>query len=364
MRILYGVVGEGMGHAMRSRVVLDALCERHEVQVVASGRAYEYLRKRESENVAVQKIWGYSIAYEDNEVKSLRTLLENALGAVTGWPANIRAYLDVIEKFEPEVVVSDFESFSTLFAKNWRLPLLSVDNMQILNRCAHPPEIIEGCEQDFLIAKGVVKSKVPGAYHYFITTFFQAPIRKPRTSLHPPILRPEILAAKPGAGEHLLVYQTQTSNTELPALLARLGVECRIYGLRRDLEEELREGTLRYRPFSEAGFIEDLRTARGVVASAGFTLLGEAVYLQKPVLAIPIAGQFEQTLNARYLEREGFGLAAEVLTGERLGTFLERTSELARNLASYAQDGNRELLDALEETLARAQAGKAPEEDD
>ena len=25
MRILYGVVGEGMGHAMRSRVVLDEL---------------------------------------------------------------------------------------------------------------------------------------------------------------------------------------------------------------------------------------------------------------------------------------------------------------------------------------------------
>jgi len=41
MRILYGVVGEGMGHAMRSRVVLDELVKRHHVQVVLSGRAYE-----------------------------------------------------------------------------------------------------------------------------------------------------------------------------------------------------------------------------------------------------------------------------------------------------------------------------------
>jgi uncharacterized protein (TIGR00661 family) len=46
MRILYGVVGEGMGHAMRSRVVLDELIKRHEVHVVVSGRAYDYLRTR------------------------------------------------------------------------------------------------------------------------------------------------------------------------------------------------------------------------------------------------------------------------------------------------------------------------------
>ena len=46
MRILYGVVGEGMGHAMRSGVILDHLTKNHDVQVVASGRAHDYLAKR------------------------------------------------------------------------------------------------------------------------------------------------------------------------------------------------------------------------------------------------------------------------------------------------------------------------------
>ena len=58
MKILYGVVGEGMGHAMRSRVVLDHLTKRHDVQVVVSGRAYDYLKQRASEHLAVRKIWG------------------------------------------------------------------------------------------------------------------------------------------------------------------------------------------------------------------------------------------------------------------------------------------------------------------
>ena len=110
MRILYGVVGEGMGHAMRSRVILEELTKRHQVQVVVSGRAYDYLKARASERLAVEKIWGYSLVYEDNQVRKFKTLLENMKGALRGWPRNVRAYFDLAEKFEPDVVISDFES--------------------------------------------------------------------------------------------------------------------------------------------------------------------------------------------------------------------------------------------------------------
>jgi uncharacterized protein (TIGR00661 family) len=354
MRILYGVVGEGMGHAMRSRVVLDELTKRHDVQVVVSGRAYDYLQKRASEHLAVKKIWGYTLVYEDNEVDAFKTAAHNLKGAFTGWPENIKAYVEITERFQPDVVISDFESWSYLFGQRHGLPVISVDNMQIIHRCQHAPEITAGATRDFELTKAIVKAKVAGAFHYHITTFFYPPVRKERTTLHPPILRPEILAAKPEAGEHLLVYQTSTSNAALPEILRRSGRECRIYGMRRDLKEELIDGNLRYQPFSETRFIDDLRTARGVIASAGFTLMGEAVYLHRPMLAVPLAGQFEQVLNARYLEREGYGLCAEELTDAHLGAFLERIPDCERKLASYKQDGNRDLLESLETSLATA----------
>lgn len=209
---------------------------------------------------------------------------------------------------------------------------------------------------DYKLTNAIVRTKVADARHYFITTFFYPPVRKANTTLHPPILRPEILAAAPGSGEHLLVYQTAASQSALPELLAGCGRECRIYGLRRDLKEEVVEGRLRYRPFSEAGFIDDLRTARGVIASAGFTLMGEAVYLRRPMLAVPLAGQVEQILNARYLEREGYGLAAETLDAARLDQFLGRLPEIERRLAGYRQDGNADLLGALEAKLTEIAA--------
>jgi uncharacterized protein (TIGR00661 family) len=354
MRILYGVVGEGMGHAMRSRVMLDELTKRHDVQVVVSGRAYDYLKARAGEHLAVKKIWGYSIVYEDNEVQNFKTLLQNVKGAVTGWPKNVRAYFDVAEKFEPDVVISDFESWSYLFARSHRLPVLSVDNMQIADRCTHAPEILEGLGAEMALTKAIVKAKVAGAFHYYITTFFYPPVRKPNTSLHPPVLRPEILAARPEPGEHLLVYQTSTSNQALPDVLKACGRECRIYGLRRDLQEEVTDGNLRYRPFSETGFIDDLRTARGVLATGGFTLMGEAVYLRRPMLVVPIRKQFEQILNARYLEAEGYGLGVAEITAADVGRFLERIPDFERELGGYHQDGNTDLLTALEQGLTSA----------
>jgi uncharacterized protein (TIGR00661 family) len=356
MKILYGVVGEGMGHAMRSRVVLDHLTRLHDVQVVVSGRAYDYLKTRASEQLAVRKIWGYTLVYEDNEVRRWRTLGQNLKGAVTGWPENIRAYVEIADKFEPDVVISDFETWSTLFAQRHGLPLISVDNMQIVNRCAHAPEVLAGVEDEFRLTNAIVKAKVPGALHYHITTFFYPPTRKERTSLHPPILRPEILAARPEGGGHLLVYQTSTSNPQLLDGLRKSGRECRIYGLRRDSKEELVDANLRFKPFGEAGFIDDLRTAVGVIASAGFTLMGEAVYLGRPMLAVPVRQQFEQILNARYLEREGYGLAADELDAKTLARFLEGLPTFERALATYHQDGNADLLRALDESLARAAA--------
>jgi uncharacterized protein (TIGR00661 family) len=358
MKILYGVVGEGMGHAMRSRVVLDHLTREHQVQVVVSGRAYDYLKARASEQLAVRKIWGYSLVYEDNEVRKWQTLKQNLKGALSdgGWPENVRAYVEIADRFEPDVVISDFETWSYLFAQRHGLPVLSVDNMQVINRCAHAPELLEGVEDEFRLTNAIVKAKVAGAAHYHVTTFFYPPTRKERTTLHPPILRPEILAARPETQAHLLVYQTSTSNTGLLDVLRASGRECRIYGMRRDLKEDLVDGNLRFRPFSEAGFVDDLRTAAGVIASAGFTLMGEAVYLRRPMLAVPLAQQFEQILNARYLEREGYGLAAETLDAATVGRFLEGLPDFERNLARYTQDGNKDLLSALDGSLAKAVA--------
>lgn len=357
MRILYGVVGEGMGHAMRSRVVLDHLVSQgHEVEIMASGRAVEYLRTRGF--AEVHQIHGLHIVYEDNALRRNKTFWSNLFKGAAGLPKNVEAYFGLLEDFAPEVVISDFESWTYFYAKAHGLPIISVDNMQVINRCTHPPEILEGVRADFEIAKALVKSKLPFCDHYLVTTFFKPEIRKPKTSLHPPILRPEILSAQPSDGEHILVYQTAEGYETLLAALADSGIECRIYGLRRGIEEDQVEGNLRFRPFSEATFIEDLASARAVIASGGFTLMGEAVYLHKPMLAVPLSRMFEQIMNSRYLDYLGYGkYAADLDDAATIHAFLDRIPSYRAKLEGYVQDGNQDLLGAVDLQLDRAAAG-------
>ena len=127
--------------------------------------------------------------------------------------------------------------------------------------------------------------------------------------------------------------------------------------MRRGIEEEQVEGDLRYRPFSEEGFIDDLRTSRAVVASGGFTLMGECVYLRKPMLSVPVGRQFEQVLNARYLEQAGYGRAAVEIDSPTLKRFLQDVPACEESLASYSQDGNADLFSALDQRLDRIAAG-------
>ncbi len=351
MKILYGVVGEGMGHATRSRVLLEELVKEHEVHIVVSGRARDYLAKQ-FENV--HGIWGFTLRYEGNSVKKWQTVLQNLKGAVSGWPQNIRKYFELVEAFKPDVVVSDFESFSYLFAQNHRLPVISVDNMQVINRCKHEPSLLSGHEDAFELTRSLVKAKMPGAFHYLVTTFFYPPVRKERTTLAPSILRPEILAARSEPGEHLLVYQTSTTNAGLLETLKSSKLPCRVYGVKRELTADLVDENLTFRPFSEAGFIDDLRTARAVIAGGGFTLMSEAVYLRKPTLSVPVVGQFEQVINALYLEQLGYGMYARELTSESLAEFLKRVPRCAEALLGYRQEGNEKMVAALKEQLKRA----------
>jgi uncharacterized protein (TIGR00661 family) len=353
MRILYGVVGEGMGHATRSHVVCEHLVARgHEVKIVVSGRAHAFLSKSFPDVVEIK---GLTIRYVDNRMDRDGTLARNVLAAPGIIAANVGAYFEKVARFRPDAVISDFDSFAYLFAKRHGVPIVSIDNQQIISRCKLGKFAKEGVRVDYQLIKAFVRAKLPGCDHYVITSFFQPPIRKKyanTTTIVPPILRRAILDAKKQAhtGAHVLVYQTSTSDTKLLDELGGIkGVEFVVYGLRKNA----RRGNCTLKEFSEEGFVEDLATARAVVCNGGLSLIGEALYLGKPILSVPVRNQFEQILNARYLEELGYGLAAEHVQIDLLRLFLSEAHKYSGRVAKHRQDGNRDLFQVVDHQLNR-----------
>ena len=340
-----------MGHATRSQVVIDELLRRHEVRVIASGAAFRYL---EDKLPRVREIFGPSFAMDQGEIRRWATLRQNLRRARIELPSEVTRWVGVVDEWHPEVVITDFEPLAGIYARLTRTPLVCVDNINMLVRCRHDREIIGQQRDDFLLARAITRAMVPTAGDYIITTFFKAPLARGRTILVPPILRPEIVATEAAPGGHLLVYSS--GDEELLDALRASGVPCRIYGMRGGPEEGTVDGNLEFRPRSNEGFVEDLRSARGVVAGGGFSLLSEAVYLGKPVLSVPLQGQFEQVMNARYLQREGFGMCAPAIDARALAAFIERLDIYNERLSGYVQDGNVEALEVIEAQVTAAGA--------
>jgi uncharacterized protein (TIGR00661 family) len=359
MRILYGVVGEGMGHATRSKVVCEHLIERgHKVKIVVSGRAHSLLAKSFDDVVEIR---GLTIRYVDNRMDQSGTLARNVLAAPGMLAANVSAYFGKVARFGTQAVISDFDSFAYLFARRHGLPILSIDNQQIISRFRLGKFAKQGAKVDYQMTKAFVRAKLPGCDHYIVTTFFEPGVRRrfrKNTTLVPPILRDPIIEAKKRArpGSHVLVYQTSTSDTSLLEQLERVHErEFIVYGLRRSG----RRGNCTLREFSEKGFVDDLASARAVVCNGGLSLIGEALYLGKPVFSVPVRNQYEQILNARYLEHLGYGLEAPRVDADLLRLFLRETHKYAANVDKHEQDGNRRLYKIVDRVLDRFErAGK------
>ena len=118
-------------------------------------------------------------------------------------------------------------------------------------------------------------------------------------------------------GDHVLVYATGGFESLLSVLAEFRRETFLVYGYERTGSE----GRLQFKPFSREGFLIDLASAKAVIATAGFTLISEALYLRKPYFALPMQGQFEQQLNAFQLQSLGYGKQADTVTPKPWATF-------------------------------------------
>lgn len=361
MRILLGICGEGSGHATRSKVVALHLLERgHELLIAAQGRvAPRLLETIDHPRCSVIPIVGMGLVGLEGAVDLRATIEENAQRLPQIMKANAVAWAKAMI-FRPDAIVTDFDSFSWLFAQARDLPVLSVDNAQILLRCAHDPSLLALEPAGFAAFETFMRFKAPDCDHYIVTSVFFPPLRveyNDLTTLVPPVLRASVLheLAEPRTTlDHALLYKTSYVDDEsmVRALSACPSARFIVYGLKSDVRLP---ANAERREFDETRFLHDLATCRAVVSNGGMSLLGEAVSLGKPVYAVPVEGQYEQLLNAAYVERLGYGVQSRRLDGRVLSDFLERAPTYAAKLAHLPpHDRNARLYATLDALLPPA----------
>lgn len=337
--IFYCICGEGMGHAIRSSVIIDRIKDKYDVYIFSSDRAYKYLNEKFDN---VYKIGGFNTVYINNKVSNTKTLIN----ALKHNPLNIKEGYEELykkaRKLSPDVIVTDFEIYATMVSKLLSIPLISLDNIHMITQTAidYPPKH----QGEMLKAKGVIKSYVIKPKIHILTSFFYPKIKpKKRAVLYPPVIREDILKLEPTIEDHIIVYQTSKESVKLVEQLKSLNEKFIVYGFNKDEVDE----NLTYKLFNENEFYNDLASAKAVICNGGFTFISEAISLKKPIYSVPAIGNFEQTLNGFYVQKLGYGEYHEEMSPKKVEKFLKRLPKYQEKLAKVKKTNNDGIVNEL-----------------
>jgi uncharacterized protein (TIGR00661 family) len=342
-KIVYGVSGEGSGHSSRSREMITHLQRAgHRVKVVSYDRGYANLR----DDFDVFETEGLHIASIDNKVSMVRTFTENLKKLPEGHKKLTALRKELFKDFSPDCVITDFEPMTAYLAGHYQLPLITVDNQHRMRYMEYPkpPHL----KKDRLITDQVIRTMVPRPDVSLVTTFYFGEPNNDRTFFFPPILRQQVLETEPAPGKQILVYLTSGFDSLLDLLPGFPREEFVVYGY----DREGKDGNITYKRPSRQGFLHDLAHCKAVIATAGFTLITEALYLKKPYLALPMRGQFEQELNGFLLAKLQYGTNVRKPDEGSIAGFLYHLPDYEAQLQSYRAEDNSAIEKKLDQLLA------------
>jgi uncharacterized protein (TIGR00661 family) len=356
--IFYGMSGEGRGHAIRARTVVEALRHRHRIVLFAPDCAHALLAPLYAgTDVRVVQIPGLHFVYSKPGRVGLVGTLAASLRYAHNTGDHVEALRPEFERERPDLVIADFEPLLPRAARDHGVPFVSFDHQHylVVNDLSSLPFPLR--QQAALIAP-FVRALYDWQAATIVSSFYKPPLkRRYRDATQVGVLiRPELFGLRPQRGRHLLVYLRRFERSDLMQALAACGRDVEVYGL----GARPPEGRLRFHDIDNQRFLAHLAGCDAVVSTAGNQLVGEALFLGKPLLVMPEQRNFEQAVNGFFLQQRGAGWCERgEITAARLGAFLEQTDELRAHIDPQSVCGNADAVAALERHLPRDE-GAAP----
>ena len=358
-KIFYSMAGEGRGHAVRVRTLVEHLRHEHELVLFAPNDAYEFLSNsyedQRTENVRLIRVDGLNFHYTGGKLDLFKSTAGAVWFAVRRLPELVSVVRRHIEAEQPDLAISDFDPILPRAARLTGLPWMSIDHQHVLMAydLSSLPFLLR--RYAWWMSWAVRWYYGWGGYTPVASSFYSPPLKRRFQNVRQvgPLLRPEIVSTKPQSGDFLLSYLRSNTPPQVLESLSQCGWPVRVYGLGNCSAV----GQLSFHAIDERRFVNDLAGCAGLFSAAGNQLLGEALYFGKPVFAIPEEMHHEQQINAHFLTQMGAGdwMTAESFRAERLDRFLNQLDDYRQHLAGVAGtiNGTPDALDAIERALQK-----------
>lgn len=144
-------------------------------------------------------------------------------------------------------------------------------------------------------------------------SFQLLPSEQDKVHVMPPLLRPEVKQLQPsdqgfilayvvnkGYGEDIIAWQKKHSDTT---------IHC-FWDNTTKPDGWSPQPNIYFHHINDSHFLEKMAACSGYISTAGFESICEAAFLNKPIMMVPVAGQYEQACNAEDALRANIGITA------------------------------------------------------
>ena len=284
MKILYSIQATGNGHISRAMEILPHLKKYGDVSIFLSGAnsTMDFPEK------VAYRSRGLSFFYSGkgglDYLKTISRLRPLSL---------IREVIDLpVEKFD--LVINDFESITALACAHKGVPSLNFSHQASFLSDRTPRPAKKSIVGEWVLRNYAIATEYIGLHFKCYDDF-----------IFPPVIKQQIYEAQPKDLGHITVYLPAYSKQEIKNFLPK-GAHHKFHVFTREQQHSIkREGNIFFYPVLKDQFTESLINCAGIITNAGFETPAEALYLNKKLMVIPIAGQYEQQCNAAALQQLG-----------------------------------------------------------
>ena len=290
MKIFYAVQATGNGHISRAVELLPYLQQYGQVDVFLSGE-----NSHLPTSLPVKyKSRGVSLFYGNR----------GGLNYFKMWQKfsikRIWKEAKALPVEDYDIVINDFECITSLTCKLKNKPSIQFGHQASFKSNAAPrPQKKEWIGEWILQNYGTA------------TAYFGLHFKAYDTGIFNPVIKADIIAAKPANNGHVTVYLSHYSKKVITTQLHKApGIRFEVFT--KEVKTETIEKNIRFMPISNEGFTKSMIESAGVITGAGFETPAEALYLGKKLMCLPIRGQYEQLCNAAALEKLGVPVVAKM----------------------------------------------------
>jgi uncharacterized protein (TIGR00661 family) len=360
MKVIFVIQGEGRGH------LTQALSLKHELEireVKLQAVIVSQNSTRKLPDFFTQKIECPLIRLDspnfiyDNKLKGInfpKTIYHN-LKFIPKYAKSIRKLNDILYQLNPSLIINFFEplvALSKIFSKN-KYPVFSLAHQYIFE---HPSyKFPKGFMLDRISIINYTKfTRIGSVRKYALSIYPLNNLPKKNLIVIPPILRRSITNLNPANENFILVYLLNQGYLDEVVQYKRQNSEMIIHVFtdKADLIEDREiENGLWLHQLNDVLFLEMMSKCRALLTTAGFESIAEAMYLQKPVIMVPIKGHFEQFCNSRDAANAGAGNYCESFTLNTANELIERYIP-NKNFRKWYSDNNNILAEDILEYVS------------